>query len=731
MQEQKKNNPFHWRFITVMFFVGLIVVLAFFWTNGRTRNRSKEMTFAFNSWHYSREDSKEASAALAKAGLTDYQWKEGALEVPEKEKARYETVLASSRAFPHAPSDVHQESLREMGLFESESKSRLRDLYAAARQLEQTLGHFSTKIDYATVGVRARNEQNGLIRKTVITASIGVWTRDDVPMTKELITAITVAARHQLGIDENDNISILDLRNGKSWLGTDEGLADPESAVLKEKEAFWKARLRDHFRQIPGLEIDLNFEKNISSQVRERPAAVLGHPGFSTFADDPENGTWQNASLDKTPAPHTDIQVKIGIPQDFIRSQLADKNDSVALLGETNRLIDQVQRDANAILTPLTESRQINSENTDTKINVVILNKPIPEIVKFSQNPTEAKQLVTLNKIDASSNPQVLENNNADSNLKSPIKSQNREKTAVNNSVPSDSQEQNSAVIPNNASLLSNQPVSEKVPDKHENAVKTNVIQPPSSPNETLPDENAVMGFARFKNWGNTLWQKHHLVITIGFFTIFAFLALIASLKKRKLESSQEGDLLENYQPKPETKALRIKEKHENEFSSEQDRQSRLKELFEKETDDDYDDEPIVRIDQVGHHPLPRTGTSSSTKVTEKPIPSKTVSSAALSTDPTEQMKKDQSAGHFDFLNQFSPGQLARLFEKERAPFIAVALHFMIQDQRDAILAVLPREKSSKILSFLSQPFKIESSLIAEVERALRERCRNILNNSF
>lgn len=731
MQEQKKNNPFHWRFLTVMFFVGLIVILAFLWTNSRNRNKSKEMTFAFNSWRYSREDTKEASAALAKAGLSDYQWKEGALEVPEKEKARYETVLASSKAFPHAPSDVHQESLREMGLFESESKSRLRDLYAAARQLELTLGHFSTKIDYATVGVRARNEQSGLIRKTIITASIGVWTRDEIPMTRELITAITVAARHQLGIDDNNNISILDLRNGKSWLGTDEGLADPESAAMKENEAFWKARLQDHFQQITGLEVDLNFEPVPSAQVRECPAAVLGHPGFSTFAEDSENSTWQNASLDKTPSSGANVLVRIGIPQDFIRNQLADKNDSVALLGETNRLIDQIQREAAAFLTPLTNSLAGNHSQSDknkkneAKINVVILNKPIPVIASDLQNTKEAEQLVTLKKIDASGKGKTLEGKSAAPALKSPANPIHQEISADPHSTIHNSKGQdisNHSVSP----LISNQSVfEEKIPKQLGTKEEINDPNKSSNGNNESTENSINDRFSNIKNLGNLLWQKYHWTITIGFFVAFSFFILVFMLKKRKIETDNEKDLLENYQPKPEIGVLRTKEKNEKErpiekkIPTEKERQASLNRLFEQEPEDEFD-ETIVRIDPSGHRTPTQLRTGSSN-------PSKAVSFA----EPAMDSKKDRDSGDFDFLNQFSPGQLARLFEKERAPFIAVALHFMIQEQRDAILAILPREKSNKIISFLSQPFKIEPTLITEVERALRDRCRKILNNSF
>ncbi len=686
MQKQKTSSIIFRRLLLALVFTALAGGLIYFGVTNRSGvNKAEETVFAFNNWHYSREDSKEASAVLSKAGLFEYRWKDGALEVPKKEKARYEAVLAGSKAFPRAPSDVHQDALREMGLFESESKSRLRDLYAAARQLEQTLEHFSTKIDYATVGVRARNEQNGLVRRTVITASVGIWTREDEPITMELISAVTVAARHQLGISENNNISILDLRHGKSWLGSDEGLADPKSAGLKEKEAYWKRLLKDRFREIAGLEVELDLEEQISTPVQERSSAVLGHPGFSTFAKDQNEKNWQNVSLDRPVSEYKNVSVKIGIPQDYIRSLLTDKNDSAALLGETNRTIDLINREASALLRPLLNGLQstgsADDRRIDPRIDVVVLNKPIlSDGSEKESNSGGPEHLITLNKITSTGPSKVKEKDVS----ASPVKDKRNSVQEAGIPFPLENNASNNGL----PSLIQDGGASE--------------IGPSSSAKPSKGSEPVNSAFWQdLKEKGNQLWARHHLSVTVVFFAVFSFLLLLFSFrKKNEIKTDPWKEETERSEKMTASKIDQDAESHQ----TEKERDKRRKNFFEEDTED----EPIVRVDRSGHfaaaHPQILTSSES---------------------DPRQ--KKDP----FDFLNQCGDRQLADLFEKERASFAAVALHFMVRDKREAVLKNMPEEKRRKIASFLSQPFKFESSLIKEVEKILRERCRRLVQGSI
>lgn len=225
----------------------------------RTERAAVEYEAAFGGWVYSSADQKNASSVLAKTDWIDYRWENGRLMVPAAKRGEYERILGENKALPSAPSDVKREALTEMTQFEPESKTRLRDLYSSGWQLEQTLARFE-QIESATVGVHTRREQVGLTTKMITTATVGVWTnRGETDLSPELISAITLATRHQLGIAENENVSIMDLRNGRSYLGDDRAVGDCQSAACAEEqrrqEERWREKFERAFESIPGLRV--------------------------------------------------------------------------------------------------------------------------------------------------------------------------------------------------------------------------------------------------------------------------------------------------------------------------------------------------------------------------------------------------------------------------------------------------------------------------------------------
>ena len=128
MQETSKYHYIYIRMGIIIFLAGALIAVVFYFYGLQSYNRPEETNFVFNGWRYNQEDQKETSSVLSKAGLSRYSWQDGMLVVPQSEKEQYETVLAENKAFPKAPSDIRREALREMGPFESESKSRMRDL---------------------------------------------------------------------------------------------------------------------------------------------------------------------------------------------------------------------------------------------------------------------------------------------------------------------------------------------------------------------------------------------------------------------------------------------------------------------------------------------------------------------------------------------------------------------------------------------------------------------------
>ncbi len=252
---------------------------------------------AFDGWFYGREDQKAASAALAAAGLDEWSWDDdGRLLVPKNKKNEYQSALAAAGAYPKAPSESRRDAIREIGAFESETKTRMRDLAACARQLERTLEQI-VGIEYATVGVRSRREQSGLAAKTVVTASVGVACRENFELDAELLSAITVATKHQLGVETNENVSILDLKNGKSYFGSEKSVGNGvELALATEKklvETYWRDKLEKTFDYMKGVRVAVAAELTVvgaeeidgRGERSEKIVSVAGSKRASTAAE--------------------------------------------------------------------------------------------------------------------------------------------------------------------------------------------------------------------------------------------------------------------------------------------------------------------------------------------------------------------------------------------------------------------------------------------------------------
>lgn len=228
-----------------------------------TEKQIGDVTAVFNGWIYGREDQKKADAALLSAGLSSFEWKSGRLLVPGEQKDKYQAVLSASGAFPRAPSESRGDALRQMSPFESEAKTKMRELDGCALQLERTIEQMNG-IEYVTVGVRSRREQVGLSSKNLVTASIGVAYEEGRHLDKKNISAITVVAKRMLGIDDDRNVAILDLKEGVSYIGseTNDSLNTDESmsCVKARIENYWREKYLKAFADISNFRVSVDVD---------------------------------------------------------------------------------------------------------------------------------------------------------------------------------------------------------------------------------------------------------------------------------------------------------------------------------------------------------------------------------------------------------------------------------------------------------------------------------------
>ena len=219
--------------------------------------------YVFDGWVYGREDRKKADSVLAAAGLTDHSWSAGKLSVPAASKKQYQAALALAGAYPKAPSETRGEALRQMSPFESDAKTRMRELDARALQLERTIEQMSG-IDFATVGVYSRRENSGLAGRNVVSASIGVAAKEGREIDSDAIVAITVAARRLLGVEKIEDVAILDLKEGKSYLGFEKTPQSDEVRALEAEreriEKYWRNKYLEAFSDIENIRVTATAE---------------------------------------------------------------------------------------------------------------------------------------------------------------------------------------------------------------------------------------------------------------------------------------------------------------------------------------------------------------------------------------------------------------------------------------------------------------------------------------
>ena len=354
--------------------VAVLVLAALGVLTGRgvRTTQTSDSVCLFDGWIYGREDQKRANAALSSAGLNEYAWRDGRLYAPRNKKDAYMSALSTAGAYPRAPSEARTDAVKEMSAFESDSKTRMRELNACAIQLERTIEQMRG-VEYATVGARARREQAGLSTKTIVTASVGVACQDDFELGPSALAAITLATKHQLGIDDVEQISILDLKEGKSYVGVESFMKESDVALEMEKERlekYWREKYLEAFGDIKKLRVSVSvdvapLEDEAGSSVEvERTEKASGVPegGASKLAMAPILGRFETLrpaetndfgddveSSEASNAP--DVELDEAEPRGAATINHAGRSDAsgvpsggFALLGNPKRGGERVQR---------------------------------------------------------------------------------------------------------------------------------------------------------------------------------------------------------------------------------------------------------------------------------------------------------------------------------------------------------------------------------------------------
>lgn len=155
---------------------------------------------------FSNAEMANCEAAFGKNGLSNYKWSDGKLRVPVSDRGKFATAIYVENCVSNiGDNDIHAEG--GIGIFELKMRQ------AAARDLSELIGKFPG-IERVSVLVNCRIDRDLKFNdKTyAYSATVNVWPMKEEYLSEELLVSITKATRNSLGIDDLDDISIV---NGK------------------------------------------------------------------------------------------------------------------------------------------------------------------------------------------------------------------------------------------------------------------------------------------------------------------------------------------------------------------------------------------------------------------------------------------------------------------------------------------------------------------------------------
>ena len=234
--------------------------------------------FLFNGTYLPAEDADRAEAAIAQAGLNDYQRVGNRIRVPAGQKAESLAEVANAGALPANFHSVLEEALN-LGAFVDPETRRQRMKAAREQQLSMIIRAMHG-IEKAQVFYDYR-EPRGLSRKSVVTATVSVEPTPGEPLEPRTAKMIKKAVAGAIVGLSTEKVTIANLGDGILLGGGDsfeELFDDPYYQHRLSYEKYMKSSIENLLTYIPGIRVEVSAELDKAIHMETRTNEPAGDP---------------------------------------------------------------------------------------------------------------------------------------------------------------------------------------------------------------------------------------------------------------------------------------------------------------------------------------------------------------------------------------------------------------------------------------------------------------------
>ena len=247
------------RIAAALMLVAIVVSLAFLFQQSGTTGD----TYLLGGHAFSPGEMPAVQAAIAKAGLNDFEVEGNLIRIPRGKQAEYVAALADAGALPADAHDIMDQVLRDSSPFAS-SKQRAEQLKIAREQvLAKTISKLSG-IEAATVFFDTR-PRRGFHRDELVTAAVHVKPLGSAPLESRHVQAIRSLVASSIAGLRPQMVTVVDANTSKTWAGSDSdgvgsSLDDPYLTRMQEYEAYYEAEVLKVLSYVPGATASVNVE---------------------------------------------------------------------------------------------------------------------------------------------------------------------------------------------------------------------------------------------------------------------------------------------------------------------------------------------------------------------------------------------------------------------------------------------------------------------------------------
>ena len=219
-----------------------------------------------------------ATAAFAKANLSNWDGDGNRLRVPRGQKHLYLAALVDNGAMPRAPFDFDQEAALNSSVWMTTAHHAQAVKTAAERELSLIIRHMSG-VENAIVKYQTTTENNFLRRDKKVTAGVTVWPEPGLQFDDNHVNSIRHFVANAIGTKPN-LVDVFDMESGimrssKLNVATSSS-PNLYQAVKKELEEYFAAKALKAIELIPDATVVVNID--LDKTINEEIYSNVGDP---------------------------------------------------------------------------------------------------------------------------------------------------------------------------------------------------------------------------------------------------------------------------------------------------------------------------------------------------------------------------------------------------------------------------------------------------------------------